>query len=77
MIKKSVVIANRHQTSISLEEEFLAELQEITQAQHISLNELITRIDSERKQHNLSSAIRVYILQYLKSKNAQQPPAPH
>lgn len=77
MIKKSVVIANRHQTSISLEEEFLSELQQIAQEQQISLNELITRIDSEREQHNLSSAIRVYILQYLKSKNARQLPSSH
>lgn len=68
MRKLSVVIANRHSTSISLEEEFLSELKEIANLQNISLNQLITQIDAERKHENLSSAIRVYILNYLKKK---------
>lgn len=68
MRKLSVVIANRHSTSISLEEEFLSELKEIANSQNISLNQLITQIDAERKHENLSSAIRVYILNYLKKK---------
>ena len=68
MRKLSVVIANRHSTSISLEDEFLSELKEIANLQNISLNQLITQIDAERKHENLSSAIRVYILNYLKKK---------
>ncbi len=70
MLKKSVVIANRHQTSISLEEEFYVELQQIAKEQQLSINELITRIDSERQKNNLSSAIRIYILNYLKQNRA-------
>lgn len=67
MLKKSVIIAGRHNTSISLEKEFMEELQNIADKEGITLNELITRIDSERTHTNLSSAVRVYILNYLKS----------
>lgn len=68
MLKKSVVIANRHQTSISLEDEFYAELVLIARLRDISINQLVTEIDSTRKVDNLSSAIRIYILNYLKDK---------
>ena len=64
MQKKSVLIAGRHSTSISLEEEFFAALKNIAQEQKISLNQLITKIDSERKTENLSSALRLYVLSY-------------
>ena len=67
MIKRSVIIANRHQTSISLEDEFYAELQEICKKKNKSINEVITEIDSTRTNPNLSSAIRIYILNELKS----------
>lgn len=66
MKKLSVVIANRHQTSISLEEEFLDALKSISE-EKLSLNQLITEIDSMREHENLSSAIRVYILQHLQN----------
>lgn len=67
MKKLSVVIANRHQTSISLEEEFLDALKSIAEEKKLSLNQLITEIDSMREHENLSSAIRVYILQHLQN----------
>ena len=70
MLKKSVVIAGRHQTSISLEDEFYAELENIAKEKNMSINGLVTEIDSKREHENLSSAIRVYILKYLKEKIA-------
>ena len=69
MKKLSVVIANRHQTSISLEEEFLDALKSISEEKKLSLNQLITEIDSMREHENLSSAIRVYILQHLQNQS--------
>ena len=68
MRKISVLIAGQHSTSISLEEEFLAELKKIATKEKISLNELITKIDSERQTPNLSSAIRLYVLDFYKNK---------
>ena len=66
MKKISVLIAGRHATSISLEDEFYTELLQIAATQKISRNQLITRIDRERGSDNLSSAIRLYVLQYYK-----------
>lgn len=66
MKKISVIIAGRHSTSISLEPEFIEELRSIAQKNNQTINELVTQIDSERQQENLSSAIRVYILTQLK-----------
>lgn len=68
MKKISVLIAGSHSTSISLEDDFCAELNNIAQAQNLSRNELVTIIDRERTEHNLSAAIRSYILQYYKNK---------
>ena len=70
MKKISVIIANRHQTSISLEQEFWDEFQKIAQEKNLSINQLVTEIDSTRKLENLSSAIRIYILQHLKKQRA-------
>lgn len=66
MKKKSVIIAGRHQTSISLEDIFWQEFQNIATQKAISINQLVTEIDSKRETENLSSAIRIYILEYLK-----------
>lgn len=66
MKKLSVIIAGRHQTSISLEAEFIDELKKIAQGNNVTINQLVTEIDSKREHENLSSAIRVYILKHLK-----------
>ena len=67
MLKKSIIIANRHRTSVSLEEEFWSELKDIAKNLHLSINALVTKIDAERENENLSGAIRVFILRHLKS----------
>lgn len=61
--KHSVVIAG-HQTSVTLENIFWRKLKEIAKQDGKSLKSLITEIDETRRT-NLSSAIRVYILQKL------------
>ena len=69
MLKKSVIIAGRHQTSISIEAEFYAELESIAAEKNCSINALITEIDRNRGNNdNLSSAIRIYVLNYFKTK---------
>lgn len=68
MKKISVIIAKRHHTSLTLEEEFYQELLFIAQEKSLSLNDLITEIDSARTTNNLSSAVRIYILNYLKTR---------
>jgi predicted DNA-binding ribbon-helix-helix protein len=67
MKKRSVTIAG-HRSSITLEDAFWTELQELAKVEGLSLNGLITRIDGTRDpSQNLSSALRVYVLQKIKA----------
>lgn len=68
MKKYSVIIAKSHTTSISLEEEFYKALCELASEQNLQPNELITEIDKNRITSNLSSALRLYVLQSLQKK---------
>ena len=68
MIKVSVLIANRHATSITIEEEFFEALLNIAAEMKLSRNQLITLIDKTRTAENLSSAVRLYILKYYQNK---------
>ena len=65
-LKKSVLIAGRHSTSITIEKEFMEELVRIVSEQSTTINALVTEIDKNRTGKNLSSAIRIYILEYIK-----------
>ena len=72
MEKHSVSIAG-HKTSISLEQPFWDELVRISKAQNRSIAGLIGEIDVARikavPQRNLSSALRIYILDHIKGEN--------
>lgn len=60
--KRSISIAG-HATSITLEDEFWLELSRIADEHNLSIPKLVEQIDKERDEdQNLSSAIRVYIL---------------
>ncbi len=63
--KRSVEIAG-HRTSLSLEEAFWRALKRLAAQDGVSINRLIARIDRERT-GNLSSAVRVYVLERLKA----------
>jgi predicted DNA-binding ribbon-helix-helix protein len=63
--KRSVVVA-QHRTSVSLENIFWDHLRKAAKSRRISVNELVTQIDQARD-GTLSSAIRVFILNDLRS----------
>jgi predicted DNA-binding ribbon-helix-helix protein len=63
VIKRSIVIAG-HKTSVSIEDAFWTALKEIAQARQQSVAELIGSIDGARRGSNLSSAIRLFVLDY-------------
>ncbi len=65
-VKRSVMI-NGHRTSVSIEPEFWKALKGLAAARSLSLARLITDIDHRRGRDNLSSAIRVYVLNSLKA----------
>jgi len=65
-MKKRSVSIRGHKTSFSLEDEFWSELQKIAAGKGVSLAQLVTRIDADRRaDENLSSAIRVFVLNSL------------
>ena len=77
-MKKRSVNIHGHQTSITLEDAFWDALKNEARAQGLSLNAMIAQIDDgrehERGSHNLSSAIRLYILRRLQDRlNAATP----
>lgn len=69
VLKRSITISG-HSTSIFIEDEFWQALKEIAAAKGISVPVLIGEIDAlsvgDEKATNLSSRIRVYVLQYYK-----------
>ena len=67
VIKRSIIIAG-HKTSVSIEDAFWTALKEIAQARRQSVAELIGVIDGARRGGNLSSAIRVFVLDYYRGR---------
>ncbi|WP_333794374.1 ribbon-helix-helix domain-containing protein [Hyphomicrobium sp.] len=65
-VKRSFSIRG-HRTSISLEEPFWEALKEAAAKERMSLAALIARIDERRGAAGLSSAVRVWILDYVRS----------
>jgi predicted DNA-binding ribbon-helix-helix protein len=63
--KRSVVIAG-HKTSVSLEEPFWTAVREISQARAVTVSALLHEIDRNRANANLSSAVRVFVLDYVR-----------
>lgn len=66
MQKHSVTISG-HRTSISLEEEFWAGLKAMAATRGKSLADIIRQIDKDRGSANLSSAIRLAVLNFYKA----------
>jgi predicted DNA-binding ribbon-helix-helix protein len=61
VIKRSIVIGG-HKTSVSLEEPFWLGLKEIASDRHATLSSVVSGIDTGRQEGNLSSAIRLFVL---------------
>jgi|SRR5215204_2779437 predicted DNA-binding ribbon-helix-helix protein len=71
VIKRSIVIAG-HKTSVSLEDAFWKGLKDIAGTRDMTLSELVAAIDSERRHGNLSSAIRLFVLDHYRSQNSEE-----
>jgi predicted DNA-binding ribbon-helix-helix protein len=65
VVKHSVYVAG-HNTSVSVEDVFWSHLKAIAAHQNKSLAKLVTEIDTGRNHHNLSSAARLYVLNFVK-----------
>lgn len=66
VVIRSIVIAG-HKTSVSLEDAFWKGLKEIAAERNVTLSELVASIDSDRQHGNLSSGIRLFVLDHYRS----------
>jgi predicted DNA-binding ribbon-helix-helix protein len=67
IIKRSIELRG-HKTSVSLEDEFWTSLRAVANAQGVSLPTLLLGIDDARDGANLSSAIRVHVLNFYRNR---------
>ncbi len=67
VVKRSIVIAG-HKTSVSLEDAFWKGLQDIAASRRMTLSDLVGAIDTERHRGNLSSAIRLFVLDHYQAR---------
>jgi predicted DNA-binding ribbon-helix-helix protein len=67
VVKRSIVIGG-HKTSVSLEEPFWLGLKELAHTQQMTLSTMVGDIDTKRQQGNLSSAIRLFVLDNVRSR---------
>ena len=70
--KRSFSIAG-HRTSVALEDEFWAALQDEAREGNIALAALVGRIDGSREGRNLASALRVHVLARLSEATPGKP----
>jgi len=68
--KRSVALSG-HRTSLSVEDAFWDELKSIAGERGLTLNRLIEKIDAGRGGANLSSAVRVFVLESLRRRLGQ------
>ncbi len=69
VVKRSIVIAG-HKTSVSLEDAFWDALKEIATTKDATLSDIVANIDASRAQGNLSSAIRLFVLNHYRATRA-------
>ena len=66
VVKRSIVIGG-HKTSVSLEDAFWKGLKEIASTRDATLSEMVSAIDTGRAYGNLSSAIRLFVLDHYRT----------
>jgi predicted DNA-binding ribbon-helix-helix protein len=63
VVKRSILIAGR-KTGVSVEDAFWNGLKEIAADRSMTRSDLVTTINSKRKHNNISSAIRLFVLDH-------------
>jgi predicted DNA-binding ribbon-helix-helix protein len=71
VVKRSVVLAG-HKTSVSLEEPFWQGLKDIATSRRMTLSDLVSSIDLDREHGNLSSALRLFMLNHYQTRQRER-----
>jgi predicted DNA-binding ribbon-helix-helix protein len=66
-VRKRSVVVSRHKTSVSLEEPFWQALREIAAEREMTTSALLSSIASKRGESNLSSAVRLAVLEHFRA----------
>jgi predicted DNA-binding ribbon-helix-helix protein len=72
VVKRSIVVSG-HKTSVGLEDAFWKALKEIAADRNVTVSDLVSSIDAERRRGNLSSAIRLFVLDHFRNRAAAAP----
>jgi predicted DNA-binding ribbon-helix-helix protein len=72
IVKRSVVI-DGHKTSVTLEDPFWRGLKEIAHDQGTTMSKMVAEIDKTRERGNLSSAIRLFVLDRVRTQLLTNP----
>src|SRR5262245_32098288 len=72
IVKRSIVI-DGHKTSVSLEDAFWSSLKNIARTEGVPVSKVVTDIDKTRERGNLSCAIRLFILEQVRTKALAHP----
>ena len=68
LVNKHSIVVGGHKTSVSLEDDFWAALTEIALKDRATLSGLVGSIDSQRQHGNLSSAVRLFVLNHYRQR---------
>ena len=66
-VKKRSIAIGGHKTSVSLEDYFWTSLKQIARERTTTVSELVEVLDAAREVGNLSSAIRVFVLDHYRN----------
>jgi predicted DNA-binding ribbon-helix-helix protein len=66
-VKKRSIVIGSHKTSISLEDDFWACVGQIARERATTASKLVGTLDAERNGANLSSTIRVFVLEHYRN----------
>jgi predicted DNA-binding ribbon-helix-helix protein len=69
IVKRSIVLSG-HKMSVSLEDAFWRGLKDIAATGRTTLSDLIGSIDADRQRGNLSSALRLFVLNHYQARAA-------
>jgi predicted DNA-binding ribbon-helix-helix protein len=69
VVKRSIILAG-HKTSVSLEDAFWRGLKDIATSRRMTMSDLVSSIDLDRQQGNLSSALRLFVLNHYHARAA-------
>jgi predicted DNA-binding ribbon-helix-helix protein len=72
VVKRSIILAG-HKTSVSLEDAFWRGLKDIATNRRMTMSDLVSSIDLDRQQGNLSSALRLFVLNHFQARAALMP----